>query len=75
MQKSLCFHVCVNKKRLVRHVITPRTLFDAYGLKEVSESKQYDLTTHTKFFHDSQSQRLQSLTCNFCIILLFSRGK
>ena len=65
MQKSLCFHVCVNKKRLVRHVITPRTLFDAYGLKEVSESNQYDLTTQKKFFRASQSQRLDSLKSIF----------
>ena len=71
MQKSLCFYVCVNKKGLVRHVITLRTLLDAHGPKEVSESKQYDLTTHRKFFHASQSQRLHSLTCNFCTILLF----
>ena len=75
MQKSLFFYVCVNKKGLVRHVITPRTLLDAHGPKEVSESKQYDLTTHRKFFHASQSQRLHSVTCNFCIILLFFRGK
>ena len=75
MQKSLCFHVCVNKKWLVRHVITLRTLLDAHGPKEVSESKQYDLTTHRKFFHASQSQRLHSLTCNICTILLFFRGK
>ena len=34
-------HVCVNKKGLVRHVITPRTLLDAHGPKEVFESKQY----------------------------------
>ena len=50
MQKSLCFHVCVNKKGLVRHAITLRTLLDAHGPKEVSESKQYGLTTHRKFF-------------------------
>ena len=65
MQKSLCFHVCVNKKGLVRHVIAPRTLLDAHGPKEVSESKQYDLTTHKKFFRASQSQRLDSLKSNF----------
>ena len=56
MQKSLCFHICVNKKGLVRHVITLRALLDAHGLKKVSESKQYDLTTHRKFFRASQSQ-------------------
>ena len=43
-------HVCVNKKGLVRHVITPRTLLDAHGPKEVSESKQYDLTLMKIFF-------------------------
>ena len=53
MQKPLCFHVCVIKKELVHHVITPRTLLDAHGPKDVSESKQYDLTTHRKFFHAS----------------------
>ena len=36
MQKSMCFHVFVNKKGLVRHAITPRTLLDAHGTKEVS---------------------------------------
>ena len=46
IQKSMSSHVCVNKNELARHVITPRTLFDAHGPKEVSESKQYDLTTH-----------------------------
>ena len=46
MQKSMCFHVFVNKKGLVCHAITPRTLLDAHGPKEVSESKQYDLKTH-----------------------------
>ena len=75
MQKSLCFQVCVNKKGLMQHMIAPRTLFDAHGPKKVFESKQHDLTTHRKFFHDSQSQRLHSLTCNFCLILLFFRGK
>ena len=65
MQKSLCFHVCVNKKVSVQHMITPCTLLDAHGPKEVSESKQYDLTTHKKFFRASQSQRLDSLKSNF----------
>ena len=65
MQKSICFHVCVNKKGLVRHAIVPRTLLDAHGPKEVSESKQYDLTTHRKIFRASQSQRLDSLKSNF----------
>ena len=65
MQKSLFFHICVNKNGLVRHVITPRTLLDAHGPKEVSESKQYDPKTHRKFFHASQSQRLHSLKSNF----------
>ena len=65
MQKSLFFHICVNIKGLVCHVITLRTLLDAHGPKEVSESKQYDLTTHRKFFHASQSQRLDSLKSNF----------
>ena len=74
MQKSLCFHVFANKKCLVRHVITPRTLLDAHGLKKVSESKQYDPTTHRKFSHASQSQRLHSLTCTFCTILMFFRA-
>ena len=41
MQKSMCFHVFINKKGLVRHAITLRTLLDAHGPKEVSESKQY----------------------------------
>ena len=53
MQKPLCFHVCVIKKELVHHVITPRTLLDAHGPKEVSESKHHDLTTHRKFFRVS----------------------
>ena len=75
MQKSLFFHICVNKNGLVRHVITPRTLLDAHGLKEVSESKQYHLTTLRKFFNASQSQRLYSFTCNIFTILLFFRGK
>ena len=65
MQKSLCLHVCANKNGLVRHEITLRTLLDAHGLKEVSESKQYCLATHRKFFHASQSQRLDSLKSNF----------
>ena len=65
MQKSLFFFICVNKKGLVRHVINLRTLLDAHGPKEVSKSKQYDLTTHRKFFHASQSQRLDSLKSNF----------
>ena len=68
IQKSMSSHVFVNKKGLVRHVITPLTLFDAHGPKEVSEIKHYDLTTHIKFFHASQSQCLHSLTCNFCTI-------
>ena len=50
IQKSMSSHVCVNKKGLVQHMITPRTLLDAHGPKEVSESKQYDLTTHRNFF-------------------------
>ena len=76
MQKSLCFHVCVNKKGSMCHVITLRTLLDAHGPKEVSESKQYDLTTYRKFFHASQSQGLDSLTCNFCSIhAATDRGK
>ena len=66
MQKSLCFHVFANKKCLVRHGITPRTLLDAHGPKEVSESKQYDLMTHRKIFRASQSQVLDSLKSNFC---------
>ena len=65
IQKSMSSHVCVNKKGLVCHVITPRTLLDAHGPKEVSQSKQYDLTTHRKFFYASQSQRLDSLKSNF----------
>ena len=65
LQKSMSSHVCVNKKWLVRHVITPRTLLDAHGPKGVSESKQYDLTTHKNFFRASQSQRLDSLKSNF----------
>ena len=75
MQKTLCFHVCVNKKGLVCRVIIRRTLLDAHGPKEVSESKQYDLTTHKNIFRASQSQCLDSLTCNFCTILLVFRGK
>ena len=58
-------HVCVNKKGLVRHVITLRTLLDAHGPKEVSESKHNDLTTHRNFFRASQSQHLHSLKSNF----------
>ena len=65
IQKSMSSHVCVNKKGLVQHMITPRTLLDAHGPKEVSESKQYDLTTHKNFFRASQSQRLDSLKSNF----------
>ena len=65
MKKSLFFYFCVIKKGLVTHVITPRTSLDAHGPKEVSESKQYDLTTHRKFFHASQSQCLYSLKSNF----------
>ena len=65
MQKSLCFYFCVNKKGLVRHVITLHTLLDAHSPKEVFESKQHDLTTHRKFFRDSQSQPLDSLKSNF----------
>ena len=75
MKKALCFHVCVNKKGLVCHVITLRTLLDVHGPKEVFESKQYDLTTHRKFFHASQSQHLHSLTCNISTISLFFIGK
>ena len=70
MRKSLCFHVCVNKKGLVRHVITPRTLLDAHGPKEVSKSKQYHLATHRKVFHASRNQRLDSFTCNFYTIYI-----
>ena len=65
MQKSLCLHVCANKNGLVRHAITPRTLLDAHGPKEVSESKQYGLTTHRKFFRDSQGQGIDLLKSNF----------
>ena len=65
MQKSMCFHVFVNKKGLVRHAITLRTLLDAHGPKEVSQSKQYGLTTHRKFFRDSQSQGIDLLKSNF----------
>ena len=65
IQKSMSSHVCVSKIGLVRHVITPSTLLDAHGPKEVSESKQYDLTTHQKFFRASQSQHLHSLKSNF----------
>ena len=68
MQKSLCFHVCINKNGLVCHVITLRTLLDAHGPKEVSKSKQYGLTTQRKFFRASQSQHLHSLTCYFYTI-------
>jgi len=75
IQKSISSHVCANKKGLVRHAITPRTLLDAHGPKEVSESKQYGLTTHRKCFRDSQSQPLDSLTCNFYTILMFFSGK
>ena len=53
MQKPLCFHVCVIKKELVHHVITPRILLDAHAPKDVSQSKQYDLTTHRKVFQAS----------------------
>ena len=70
MPKSLCFHVCVNKKGLVRHVITLRTLLDVHGPKEVSESKQHDLTTHKNVFRASQNQRLDSLKSNFLVKLL-----
>ena len=63
-QKSISSHVCDNKKGLVRHMITPRTLLDAHGPKEVSQSKQDDLTTHRKFFRASQSQPLGSLKSN-----------
>ena len=75
MQKSLCFHVFVNKKWLVRHVITPRTLLDAHGPKEVPESKQYDLTTHRKFFHAPRSQRFDSLTSNVCAMYRWKTKK
>ena len=53
MQKSICFHVCVNKKGLLRHAIIPHTLLDAHGPKEVSESKQCGLAKHKTFFHSS----------------------
>ena len=46
-------------------MIILRTLLDAHGPKKVSESKQYDLTTHRKFFHASPSQHLDSLTRKF----------
>ena len=75
MQKPICFLVFVNKKGLIRHAITLRTLLDAHGPKEGSQSKQYDLTTQRKNFRASQSQRLDSLTCNFCTILMLFRGK
>ena len=65
IQKSISSHVCANKKGLVRHAITPRTLLDAHGPKEVSESKQYGLTTHRNFLRDSQSQGIDSLKSNF----------
>ena len=58
MQKLLCFHVCVNKKGLVRDAITPRTLLDAHGPKEVSENSQYGLTTHRKFFATLKAKAL-----------------
>ena len=60
IQKSMSSHVCVNKKGLVRHVITPRTLLDAHGPKEVSESKQYHLATHRKVSHASRNECLGS---------------
>ena len=75
IQKSMSSYVSANTNGLVQHVITPRTLLDAHGPKEVSESKQYGLTTHRKFFRDSQSQPLDSLTCNFYTILMFFSGK
>ena len=59
----------------MRHAITPRTLLDAHGPKQVSESKQYDLTTHRKFFHASQGQRLHSLICNFHILIPLKNNK
>ena len=74
-RKSISSHVCVNKKGLVCHVITLRTLLDAHGAKEVSESKQYGLAMHRKFFRASQSQHLHSLTCNFYTILMLFRSK
>ena len=55
IQKSISSHVCANKKGLVRHAITLRTLLDAHDPKEVSESKQYDLTTHINVFHASEN--------------------
>ena len=71
----MCFHVFVNKKGLVGHAITLRTLLDAHGPKEVFQSKQYDHTAHRKIFRVSQSPRLDLLTCNFCTILVLFRGK
>ena len=58
IQKSMSSHVCVSKKGLARHVITPSTLLDAHGPKEVSESKQYDLTTHKNFFASLKANTL-----------------
>ena len=75
MQKSLCLHVCANKNGLVRHAITLRTLLDAHGPKEVSESKQYGLAMRRKVFRASQSPHLHSLTCNFYSFLMCFRGK
>ena len=61
MQKSMCFHVFINKKGLMGHAITPHTLLDAHGPKEVSQSKQYGRTTHRKIFRDSQNHVLTRL--------------
>ena len=65
IQKSMSSHVCVNKNELAHHAITPRTLLDAHGPKEVSESKQYGRKTHRKSFRDSQSQGIDLLKANF----------
>ena len=72
MQKSLCFHVCVNKKGLMHHVITPRTLLDAHGLREVSERKQYALTTHRKFFTTLKANAVSHLHAVFALLCCFS---
>ena len=64
IRRSMSSHVCVNERGLMRYVLAPCTLLDARGPKEVSESNQYDLTTHGKFFGASQSRRLDSLKSN-----------
>ena len=55
-------------------MITLRTLLDAHGPKEVSESKQYGLAMHRKIFRASQSQHLHSLKSNFLSLRLPDRG-